>query len=171
MHIKFFSTWLWRPVKIRRMEIAGGGLSFIQFPTRPTTGGDGGWQPTGIRPAVRGIILVCLIWHTHTHTHFAQQRARLVHVFVPGWERLWANDSLSVDAKYAKWENMIQNTKDLWHEGAAPARLLLACLPTRVIIRWHTYLPHNCHQITVLGIRKRVCVRHLSRRGYSLLLG
>lgn len=65
MHIKIFSTWLRPPTRIRGTEIAGGGLSFTRFPTRPTTGGDGGWQPTGIRPAVRGITLVCLIWHTH----------------------------------------------------------------------------------------------------------
>lgn len=178
MHIKISSTWLCRsllPWGYVQDGDCGRWSVIYSVPyasncrrrTRLTANGN----LASSRPAVTEITRVCLIWHTHTRTHFAQQRARLVCVFVPGWERSWANDRLSVDAKYAKRANMIQNTKDLWHERAAPARVLLACLPTGVITRWHTYLPHTCHQITVLGIRKRVCVRHLSRRGDSLWLG
>lgn len=175
MHIQIFSTWLWRSVLPWGFVQDGdcGRWSFIYSVlytsnnsrrSRLTANGNlASSRPARYRDYTRLLNL--------THTHFAQQRARLVCVFVLGWERLWANDRLSVDAKYAKRVNMIQNTKDLWHERAAPDRVLLACLPTGVITCWHTYLPHTCHQITVLGIRKRVCVRHLSRRGCSLRLG
>lgn len=174
MHIKISSTWLWRPL-LPRGYIADGdcgrwsviySFSYASNNRRRRRLTANGTLASS-RPAVTGITRVCLIWHTHILLNKELGRSAPV----PGWERSWANDRLSVDAKYAKRANMIQNTKDLWHERAAPARVLLACLPTGVITRWHTYLPHTCHQITVLGIRKRVCVRHLSRRGYSLRSG